>query len=309
MSEVQLIQRHAGERTQELGLQLAEAEYGFSAASAISAGPFPDTLARALEVAAESDARWTIMLDGDVLVLPGSIRRLIDLADRYPNNHFVISASVLDKFFGTVRPGGIRAYRTRLIPKALADRRWADRIRPETALMMGMAERGNPSHSTCLLAGIHDFEQYYTDVFRTAVVQGVKFRSRIPRLIARWERCAKTDADFLVAIAGARHGLSLDDVRLDAALFRASSDETLDRLGLREKTPLPVGTPADVCENLDERLIWLRRSNPFTRAFPEFASKMAWREGQPPRLRRIRLLGRHRNLLLRRSPIRIDRLW
>lgn len=308
MSDVQLIQRHAGERTQQVGFALAQDDFSFVSSEAVSNGPFPQTLRMALEVASASSANWTIMLDADVLILPGSVARLIDLADRYPADHFVISASIYDNFLGTVRPGGIRAYRTAFIERAIKELGYGNQIRPESSLLKRLGELGHPSHATCLVAGVHDFEQSFADIYRTAVVHGVKFRTRIPREMPRWEERAEFDDDFRVLIEGVRHGLTLTDVELDATQFRELGSRILEELGLSEKPQLSATDALDANRYLPDDLQWLRRSTPLTRAFPEFASKMARRPGQPRRLRSPRLIFRHRKLLRRPSAIPFRRL-
>lgn len=302
-SHVALVQRHADERTQAAGLLLAAQELPFTATSAVSAGPFPDTLRASLRWAANQAADWVVALDADVLVLPSSLRRGIKLAERYPKTHFVITACVLDKFFGTVRPAGVRFYRRSLIDRALESNAWLTQIRPETALLQWMHAQGHPSADTALLAGVHDHEQYYRDLYRTAVVHGVKFRDRAERNIRRWSQLAPADDDYRVMMLGAEAGLALDSVKLDAAAFHGEAEDALASLGLDEKPPLEDETPPDAERFIDPRLDWLRDDRPLARHFPHFALKMAVRPDQPRRIRVARLAIAHRRLLLRRAPI------
>lgn len=300
---IALVQRHAGERTQEVGLRLAAAQLPFTDVAAVHAGAFPQTLRRALETAVGFGADWTIMLDADVLVLPGALPRLVQLAMEYPQHHACVNACCFDRLTSTARSVGLRCYRTSLIPLALEQAGWEGQVRPETALLELLGRAGHPTSMTSLLCGVHDVEQYYRDLYRTAVVHGVKFRDRgAGRNIARW--CTQDDHESRVLVAGAREGMALGRVALDAERFRSGAETALAGLGLVERSPLAADAEVDVLGHLDRHLDWLRTSSTFTRNWPALARKLSRKPDQPRRLRFLRLLLQHRRLVLRRAPVR-----
>lgn len=308
MSSVQVIQRHAFERTQRVGLSLARAAAPDSPVHAVNEGGFPSTFRAALELASASDADWTVMVDGDVLLLPDAIGRGLDLATRYPRDHFVVSGCVHDRLLGTVRHGGVRFYRTRLIPCALELEGWEGQIRPESTLIRLMGERGTPSATTALLAGMHDFEQYYRDLFRTAVVHAAKFSKRLDLNLARWARLAVDDPDFAVILEGALHGRRTGEASLDRSDHLTAAAEALERLGLTEKAELPADAPLDPLGMAERGVVRLRAATPLRRLLPELTLRLAPAPGQPRRLRRLRMLIRHRRRLRDRSAIPLRRV-
>ena len=300
---IALIQRHAGERTQEIGLRLASEQLPFEGVAAVHAGAFPATLRRALETAVDIGADWTIMLDADVLVLPDALSRLVRLASEYPSDHACINACCFDRLTATVRSVGLRCYRTSLIPLALEQHGWEAQVRPETALLGLLGDAGHPTAITSLLCGVHDFEQYYRDLYRTAVVHGVKFRERgAARNIERW--ATHDDPESQILEAGAREGMELGTVALDAERFRDAATAALRGLGLVERAPLTADDDLDALVHLDRRVDWLRTSTTFTRNLPHLARKLSHKPGQPRRLRIPRLLLQHRRLVRRRAPVR-----
>lgn len=298
---VALLQRHAGERTQEVGYGLALDEFDFVASTAINAGPFPQTLLNSLRWASSQSADWIVTVDADVMVLPGSIRRGLHLAEQYPKHFFVIVSCVFDKFFGRIRAGGVRFYRRSLIAKALESSDWYLQIRPESALIQSMSERGFPSSSIALLAGVHDFEQYFRDLYRTALVQGVKFRHHAAQNLNRWNAQAADDADFRMMIRGFEDGLKLDAVALDAKLHRQAAAEAMAALQLTEKEPLSPNCLVDPARLIPARSNWLRAGSVFSRNFPEYCIKLA----NADRKTMLQTALYYRGLLRDRAPIRI----
>lgn len=299
-SSAALVQRHAGERTQEISYELALNEFNYVAASAIAAGSFPATLASSLHWASNSTADWIVTVDADVIVLPSSIRRGLALAVQYPSNFFVIVSCIFDKFFGRIRAGGVRFYRRSLIAKALESSGWDAQIRPETALIQSMNARGHPSATVALLSGVHDFEQYFRDLYRTALVHGVKFRHHAEESLNRWNRLADEDDDFRIMIRGLKDGLNLATVSLDATIHQNAAAQALRDLELSEKGPLAHELFSDPSLLIPGPSHWLRADNLLSRRFPEFALKMA--NSERPAM--LQTAFRHRALLLHRAPIR-----
>lgn len=195
----------------------------------------------------------------------------------------------------------MRLYRRSLIAKALETSDWGLQIRPESALIQSMAERGFPSSSIALLAGVHDFEQYFRDLYRTALVQGVKFRHHAAQNLYRWNAQAEDDADFRMMIRGFEDGLKLAAVALDARLHQQAAVEAMVALQLTEKKPLSPDCLVEPARLIPAQSNWLRTGGVLSRHFPEYCLKLA----NSGRRTMLQTALHHRKLLRNRAPIRI----
>jgi hypothetical protein len=233
---VAVIQRHAHERTQEVGLALAVREFPGSTVHAVAAGDFPTTLRRCFELAVELDREWTVTVDGDVLLLPGSGRSILDLGRRLPPRVAHAWFLVQDLVTGEARSAGVRLYRTSTMAAALQRGDWGGRTRPETELLRSLPdiEHRDPS----VLVGLHDHEQFYRDLVRTAFVMIRKKPAQRERLLALWKTHSK-DPDFAALVAGGEAAWEDDrPISFEASDYREIASTFLLRSGLREKGPL-----------------------------------------------------------------------
>lgn len=170
--------------------------------------PFSAAMKKSFEIGIDQDLAWTLCVDADILLRENIIKTMIEVANKQRNNVCEIQGFILDKFFGGVRQGGPHLYRTSLLPKVLkAIPPEGENIRPETHALNTMKKMGYPWHTIALLTGLHDFEQYYRDIFRKAMVQSNKHLNWIEVFVPYWREKAKTDYDYYVALSGLAAGI------------------------------------------------------------------------------------------------------
>lgn len=180
--------------------------------------PFSQTLRVGSEIGLQQGRPWTLFVDADLLLRPGSIRRMMQVAENQPTRVCQVGGYCLDKLFGGVRIGGTHLYRTSLleslidsIPEEGLD------IRPETRALHTMSARGFPSVTVPELVGLHAFEQNHKDVFRTCFVHAHKHLRLVDFFIPYWQSQGDVDADFRVALAGLEAGIEhVGAVRIDS---------------------------------------------------------------------------------------------
>ena len=241
MNPVHLVIRSCGERTEALCLELARRQLPEGASAEIVRDvPFERTLRHCYNSGLRAGRRWMLTLDADVLVSPAAVVSLLAAAEQMPAHYFQLDGLVLDKITGIHRSAGNRVYRTVMLERALtmipAEQ---TTIRPESHVLNLMAEAGFPSRAVDIPVGLHDFEQAYADIYRTAFIHARKHPSWLSGMIARCDRFGRDDPDFIVAgralADGARHsGLLAIDKRISAELAaRALAD-----FGLTEKAAI-----------------------------------------------------------------------
>jgi hypothetical protein len=217
-------------------------------------------------VGLEQNRPWTLCVDADLLLRPGSIQRMIELAEAQPENVCEIQGYVLDKFFGGPRIGGVHLYRTSLLELVIAAiPKDGEAIRPERHALGVMRDNGFPWKVVPYLVGFHDEEQYFRDVYRKAFVQAHKHDYLCDLFLTHWRAQMTADVDFAVALAGFAGGMMhrgkvLIDVR--QKLF----SDGLMRLGLEEKQPLAGN--AWTLDQVEERISAWREPAIYHRKFP-----------------------------------------
>ena len=206
---VTVVIRSAGERTEAVCHDLLAQQVPEENIVAVSNAPFSATLADSYRAGIERGLPWTLCIDADVLVGPGVVWQLLEAAAKADDAVCELQGLVLDKFFGVRRPAGNHLYRTSLLSKALAliPPEGKD-IRPEHHTLNKMMGAGHPWVETPLVVGLHDFEQYYRDIFRKCYVHACKFDTLMHLLVEYWRRMARQDDDYRVALGGLAAGIS-----------------------------------------------------------------------------------------------------
>ncbi|MCC5943258.1 MAG: hypothetical protein JJU37_17070 [Balneolaceae bacterium] len=241
-----IIIRSSNERTENLCKKLI-LEQGIhnSEIFVIHEIPFSQSLLKSFEIGIESGKKWTFCVDADVLLRPNSIDKMIRHANSQSQNVCQVQGYMLDKFFGGVRKGGVHLYRTALLNKVIdkVPVEGTD-IRPESFTLRLMEDEGYPSRVVPYVVGLHDFEQYYFDIYRKAFVQVEKHLSRAELLITIWKQFAEQDHDYCVALKGFADSLTNDrDVFINSELPLYT--ELFDNSGIKEKSELDINSYDD----------------------------------------------------------------
>lgn len=238
LDQFTVVVRHCGERTTEACAQLLQALAPGNRIHRVSARRFQEVLRQSLELGIAEGRPWTLCIDADVLVLP-EIAAFLAAADSLPASCFEAQALVLDKLLPARRPAGNHLYRTGLIARALPRIPAGDSLRPESDMILAMADLGYRAHQSRLLVGLHDFEQAYEDLYPKAFLHAHKHRFLAPLLRPLWEALAREDGDFRVALAALQDGLQHDaSPQLSRGFRRERAQEALARLNLAPKRPL-----------------------------------------------------------------------
>lgn len=240
VDDVVVVIRSANERTGSLCKELAVRQVPAERVVVIRERPFSAALRRAFEVGLDFGLKWTICLDADVLLSKDALRKMVAAAESEQSSIFGATGFVLDKFYGSKNRGGPHMYRTALFRKALPMLVHASvSLRPETHVKLAMNERGHEWATVDDLLGIHDFEQFYCDIYRKMIVRARKSSQNAARLLERAVAQSTVDTDFLVGAWGLRVGMERrDTVELDAEQWTGEARTLLIANGIAEKSEL-----------------------------------------------------------------------
>jgi hypothetical protein len=237
--DLAIVIRSAGERTLEVCYNLIVSQCGCSI-EIVKERPFESALRKSYEIGIQQNSAWTMTVDADVMLCKGAVRALLAAAEAMPRRYFQLQGRIYDNITGLYRRAGLRIYRTSLLAKAVTMiPSPGDEIRPEQFVTTRMQELNYPARNIGYVAGLHDYEQYYRDLYRKAFVHAHKYRDLVPTIIQRCNELKRDDQDFLIIFRGLQDGLRhIGTVKLDVGDFPSNLTMILAQCGLDEKTQL-----------------------------------------------------------------------
>lgn len=241
LRDTTVVLRHCGERTTAAAASLLRDLVSADAMHSVSAIPFSACLRQSLQCGIDQGRTWTLCIDADVLVEPASIVSLCRQAARTPNRVMEIQGVVFDKFFCIARPAGNHLYRTEFLGQ-LIDAIPVDgsSLRPESDAIKELSSHGYRWQQSRTQVGVHDFEQYYRDIYRKCFLQAHKHREYLAFPQKYWQAMREHDADFAVASQAVADGLKQECPPSVAKDFADTAyiDSRIESLGLTEKSAL-----------------------------------------------------------------------
>ena len=290
--------RASGERTERACLHAIEAQgVDPDRIEFIRETPFSKALSVGYSRAIEKGAEWSFFIDADIILRPNSMQALERFAGQQDERVFCFQGYFLDKFTVSLRDGGVHAYRTRFLDRALAlVGQGGEVIRPESFVKRGLMKQGLHWKQFAYVIGIHDFGQNNFDIFRKGYVHAQKHFHLLPDLLPKLKRRELQDDDYALMIEGIAEGLrARSDARIDTRYPPFA--ERFATLGVDEKPALLSGelSPEMVEQILESQA---RDADLSVRGLP-FTAREAIRLDGTERLgrgRRLWLLWRRKRL-------------
>jgi len=232
--------RSAGERTERICYQTVQKQAPAAEIVIIHKKPFKKALEECFKKGIQSSKKWLITVDADMILFPGAIDLLLREAEKMPPHYLQLQGKILDKITGNIRKAGPRIYRVSSLPMLLKkSKSLEDHIRPESRIISEFANDGKPSRYIAVVTCLHDYEQYFKDVYRKAYVHAVKHPEFLPKMIEESSERQVEDYDYKVILKALWDGLTDNaKISIDTRLFTDSSKEALEYLQLEEKKEL-----------------------------------------------------------------------
>lgn len=198
--------------------------------------PFSSALHKAYSIGIDQGKKWTMCVDADVLLRPGIISQIVQLADKMPEHVFETQGMILDYLFGGPKEGGIHLYRTLFLSKAvefIIDAK--EVIRPESYILHKMKSAGYPFQRLHLIVGLHDYDQYYKDIYRKCFIHAYKHTKYISLLLPYWKSVTEYSEDFIIARHGLIAGLEHRNISITIDAKNIEIEREFSRLNIEEK--------------------------------------------------------------------------
>ena len=263
--DINVVIRSVGERTVNilkesvLRQQITDADIKI-----IQVFPFESALREMMNLSLASQKKWTIALDGDTVIFDNAISKLVDAINKLPRSAFTLQGNLYDKIFGEFRPVGHRIYRTEYFQKALQlIPNSGEFMRPETTMIERMTSLGYGHFVHNKVHGLHGYEQYYRDIYRTSFTHGIKHATKGAKILHSSLKKINFDSDYSIVIRGLVDGMiTTKGVNLDASTYSEISYKLLAQLGLKEKDAVEELFIEKVLDNLEFQYRKILKENP-----------------------------------------------
>jgi len=216
-SDVAIVIRSLGERTENVCYESVHRQVaeGVKIEVVKNEKPFSTALRKSLIKAVDMGAKWSCIVDADLILLSDAIPSLLKHAESSTEDVFRLNPKTYDKFLGFPTFGGPHLYKTKHLENALhhipSDE---TSTRPETKMCRAMAQTGLTLLNSNDVVAMHDYEQFYKDIYRKYVFRSVKMYSIARYLINRFYVMSFFDIDFNVALQGVLYGLNTYDGKM-----------------------------------------------------------------------------------------------
>lgn len=252
-SDFIVVIRSAGERTRNVCKEIILNELPEPDVKIIELTPFEEALRESYKIGIQSNKEWLITIDADVIPRHGFINSISTLTKKVSDDLFAFKPMIYDKILMKYRLAGIRVYRNKHLKEAYKFIPYDGlQIRPEEYTVNKMEEAGYKTKIFEYVGGLHDFEQYYRDIYRKAFFHSTKHLSQVAELIEHWKKRSLEDPDYTVIVKGAVDGLlSKKKPKADLHFFEELTKKALKELDLVEKKALD---PIDIESMVESEL-------------------------------------------------------
>ena len=203
--------------------------------------PFSKAVQKTFEIGISENRKWTLAIDADLILLPNAISIMLSRAEAHNGNPYVYQGHILDKFRCGIRQGGPHLYKTEHLNIALElIKQDETNLRPESAIYNLMKKRNYDVILDKKIFALHDFEQFYNDVYRKAYFHGIKHKGW-KSLLPLWLEKCHLDYDYKIASIGFLDGYFSEKKQYPSP---EEFDEKYinllrDKFNMKEKTILP----------------------------------------------------------------------
>ncbi|GAA0871245.1 hypothetical protein GCM10009117_03910 [Gangjinia marincola] len=233
--------RSAGERTVDACKELIEASVPSDHVVLINERPFSAALKKSFQLCTDSTFEWSIHIDADVLISMKGCEELIAKVNQVDTTVFSVQGVTIDKFIPIYRTAGNGMYRNKVLKQALSlipnD---GEALRPEGELIDRMLKKGYQKLRTNNIVGVHDYEQYYRDIYRKVFLHSKKHLNVLGMASNYWLDNATMDRDYTIALLASRVAKYYEGPLFLTPGFQKEEIEVLFHLNdIQEKGPLP----------------------------------------------------------------------
>lgn len=243
MINFEYVVRTIGERTEEVCIELIHRQKAENEkVSILNESTHVDAIEKTFLLGLRSEADWLVAVDADMLLLPGGVSEMREEVKSCDANVFVAYPAVYDKLY-SIRRWGVSLYRVSMLEElydTFKELKNNHHLKIEGGAIKEVAKGKNEIFYSRKVVALHDFHQYYRDLYRKVYLNTVRNPGYKKKAEKNWEKISHLDADYLVMLQAMRDAKS-ENRELANSVNDFTSTELTDRigtLGLKEKGPL-----------------------------------------------------------------------
>lgn len=243
MVNFEYVVRTIGERTEEVCVELVRRQKGENEKlSILTENTHVDAIDKTFMLGLRSDAEWLVAIDADMLLLPNGVSVMREEIKSCDANVFVAYPAVYDKLY-SMRRWGVTLYRTSMLEElydVFKELKNKHHLKIEGGAIKEVAKREKEIFLSRKVVAIHDFYQYYRDLYRKVYLNTIRNPGYNKSAKKKWAKAKKYDKDYLVMLQAMKDAQT-ESRELTNSMYDFSSEELTERiesLGLKEKGPL-----------------------------------------------------------------------
>lgn len=244
--DVTVVIRSCRERTVPLCRELLKLQVPEDSIHTIEVSPFSAAVRKTFELGLADRKKWTLAVDGDVLLYPGAVEEHVRRALTFGPKLYSYQGHIKDKIFGNYRGAGLHLFNNKYLDKGLAALEVVkDSLRPESGTYRELAKQGYITIVDKVVYALHDYHQHYEDLFRKAYFHSKKHAGSgsTIQLMTNWRKHVAKDDDFKVLFYGWAYGCSdCKPVINDRDFFKQITAAEFPKIGLKEKDAIHIDT-------------------------------------------------------------------
>ncbi|MFV1974451.1 MAG: hypothetical protein ACC651_01810 [Candidatus Scalindua sp.] len=256
MTELEFVIRTVGERTEDVCVELVNLQKDeHESLHLLRENTHAKAVESTIAIGLESRAEWLVAIDADMLLTPGSILSIRKEIRSCSDAIVVLHPAVVDKLY-RMRRWGLTVYRKAALEELnikFQDIKKKQNIKIESAAIKALGEnKQRQVYFSREVAAIHDFYQYYKDLYRKAYLNVSRNQGFNKDVKKCWKRLANSDPDYLVMYK-AMEDATVESRNLTNSIsdFKSSElDSIVSGLGLKEKPPLLWDDYVDQCHSV-----------------------------------------------------------
>ncbi len=201
-TEVFVLIRYSGERTFSLCQKLIENEVPLSCIYVTPIhSTFNECFVYSITQAIEKERLYTIFIDADILIRPGSLSGLVNKFKSLDGQYGCINSFTLDKFHLGKKSGGVHIYRTSALKLVFNDlQSFINEQRPETEAKNIIHQKyGLKIFHWDQITCFHDFFQFRKDIIRKVSFRKLKSSHLLPTYLGYYKLLKFISSDYDLA--------------------------------------------------------------------------------------------------------------
>ena len=239
LDDYTVVIRSVGERTEQLCYKKMVGMFGEDNVFIVKKIPFVEAIRETYKIGINENKKWTLVIDADVIPDINKIYIFLYENINEDSQTFCIISKIKDKILNREnRIGGIHLYNTKLLNIGYNYIGINENIRPEATILKEMKNGGYGYKVSDINIGIHDYEQYYKDLYRKSYIHAIKHKNKIK--IRELKNKINDDDDYKVILLGYEDGLKhRGEISINKNFFNETTlNEVLLKLELTEKLPI-----------------------------------------------------------------------